>query len=378
MTEELITFGERTPRAMNATTESLIDAVYEAALLPEFWPAALQAVSTSVSSVGGTVIIADGTNTGRWVASDSIRGMVEEWIAGQWHLRSQRGARLVSLRKPGFVPDHEAFTSEEMDADHGYAEFLRPRGLGWAAGTFVGLPTGDAAIVSIERRLDRGPFSPGEIEQLEGLRPHLARSVMLAARLGLERARASVAALETVGLPAALVKADARVIAANTLFERLEGRVVEVHLGRVSLAARAADDVLGARLRQIALGHQGACSLPIPAQEAASAHIIHVLPVRKLARDIFTGAAGMIVVTPLAAREAPSAAVLEGLFDLTPAEARVASALGGGATIREISQQLGIGEETVRTQLKAVFEKTGTRRQAELVRLLSGMTPIMR
>jgi DNA-binding CsgD family transcriptional regulator len=96
-----------------------------------------------------------------------------------------------------------------------------------------------------------------------------------------------------------------------------------------------------------------------------------------LARDIFTDAAGLIVVTPLASPRAPAAAVLEGLFDLTPAEARVASALTGGATIREISRQIGIGEETVRSQLKAVFEKTGTRRQAELVGLLGGIAPKM-
>jgi DNA-binding CsgD family transcriptional regulator len=360
---------------MGLLIETLADDFYEAAMLPDLWPSVLLNLSTSVSSVGAVVLIADGTNAGRWVASDSIGTMVEEWIAGQWHLRSQRGARLVGLRKPGFVSDQEAFTPDEMDADPGYTEFLRPRGLGWAAGTFVGMPTGDAAIVSIERRHDRGPFTPGEIEHLESLRPHLARSVLLAARLGLERARASVTALNAVGLPAALVKADARLIAANSLFERLDGSVVEFHFGRVSLVAHAADDVFSPRVRQIALGQQSACSLPIPAKGTVAAHIVHVLPVRKLARDIFTGAAGLIVVTPLASPGAPSAAVLEGLFDLTRAEARVASALGGGATIREISRQIGISEETVRTQLKAVFEKTGTRRQAELAGLLGGISP---
>jgi hypothetical protein len=99
--------------------------------------------------------------------------MVVESIAGQWHVRSQCGARLVGLWKPGFVSDQEAFTPDEMDADPGYAEFLHSQGLGWAAGTFV-MPTSDAAVVSIKCRHDRGPFTSDDISQLEALRPHIA------------------------------------------------------------------------------------------------------------------------------------------------------------------------------------------------------------
>ena len=54
-------------------------------------------------------------------------------------------------------------------------------------------------------------------------------------------------------------------------------------------------------------------------------------------------------------------------FSLTPAEARLALHLVAGETLRSTGVKLSITYETVRTQLKSIFKKTGTCRQAELV-----------
>ena len=69
------------------------------------------------------------------------------------------------------------------------------------------------------------------------------------------------------------------------------------------------------------------------------------------------------------------ASMLEELFEMTPAEARVACALVRGLSPRQTAELCGVALGTVRTQLKAVFSKTRTRRQAELVRLLIGLSP---
>lgn len=66
----------------------------------------------------------------------------------------------------------------------------------------------------------------------------------------------------------------------------------------------------------------------------------------------------------------PAAALLRQAFGLTPAEAAVAQALLQGAALREIAAQRGVGLATVRTLLARAMDKTGTHRQAELVRLL--------
>ena len=54
-------------------------------------------------------------------------------------------------------------------------------------------------------------------------------------------------------------------------------------------------------------------------------------------------------------------------FGLTPAEAKLALQLVAGEPLRSAAVKLGISYETARTELKNIFNKTGTSRQAELL-----------
>ena len=58
------------------------------------------------------------------------------------------------------------------------------------------------------------------------------------------------------------------------------------------------------------------------------------------------------------------------LFGLTPAEARVATAIFDGMSMREAADALQVAHNTVRVQLARVYEKTGVTRQAELVKMM--------
>ncbi|HVZ51474.1 MAG TPA: hypothetical protein VG986_05880 [Pseudolabrys sp.] len=62
---------------------------------------------------------------------------------------------------------------------------------------------------------------------------------------------------------------------------------------------------------------------------------------------------------------------LKTAFGLTASEILLTLRLFGGETLREAARALGISYETARTKLKFIFQKTGTRRQAELILLLA-------
>jgi DNA-binding CsgD family transcriptional regulator len=66
-------------------------------------------------------------------------------------------------------------------------------------------------------------------------------------------------------------------------------------------------------------------------------------------------------------------AILNARFRLTPAEARIALGISRGETLATIAVVNGISLQTVRTQLKAIFTKTGVHRQAELAILITGL-----
>jgi DNA-binding CsgD family transcriptional regulator len=66
-----------------------------------------------------------------------------------------------------------------------------------------------------------------------------------------------------------------------------------------------------------------------------------------------------------------AAELLQALFDLTPAESRVAGLIADGYGVESIATTLAVSLNTVRTHLKSVFTKLGVSRQAELASLLS-------
>lgn len=72
----------------------------------------------------------------------------------------------------------------------------------------------------------------------------------------------------------------------------------------------------------------------------------------------------------------PSVNVLTSLFDLTPAEARLATMLSAGLPLNEAAARAGIGLGTARNYLIRIFRKTGTHQQGQLVALLKTVHPL--
>ncbi|MDN3575007.1 helix-turn-helix transcriptional regulator [Methylobacterium longum] len=101
--------------------------------------------------------------------------------------------------------------------------------------------------------------------------------------------------------------------------------------------------------------------------------IMNCVPVPVLSED---GPHSVLLLIDLDATPLPSTGCLEQIFGLTPAEARLTLLLVDGKTLDEIAHMRHLSVATVRTQLKAVFEKTHTHRQAELVVLVSRLAAL--
>jgi len=355
-------------------TEAIISDIYEAAAVPELWPKVLGRMSAHVDGAGG-IMFTSVLDRIRWTASPDIYDRFDEFIRDGWAAINPRPARMAALNHAGFVHDLDAFTLEELDNDRVYTEFYRKRGVGWATGSMLSIPSGDAVIFSFERAYAKGPVPRSAIEYFDDLRPHLARSALLSARLGLARAQAMADALQTVGLPAAVLRPRGALLAANDLFQKWVPSLFQDHRDRLRLSDAAADALLVEALSRIGAATMPLAavnSVPVAAGEDRPPMIVHLLPVRGVANDLFTRAAALLVVTPVDKGAVPTAEVLQGLFDLTPAEARVARGIGEAQTIDTLADALGVSRETVRTQLKAVLAKTGVARQTELISLLAG------
>jgi DNA-binding CsgD family transcriptional regulator len=78
-----------------------------------------------------------------------------------------------------------------------------------------------------------------------------------------------------------------------------------------------------------------------------------------------------VFVSTTTSASPPPESVLTALFDLTPAEARVALAVISDASRSDMLVRLQINENTLKTHLSRVYKKTQTHNLAELVKLIS-------
>ena len=85
----------------------------------------------------------------------------------------------------------------------------------------------------------------------------------------------------------------------------------------------------------------------------------------------------LCLVAPLDGRRIATARQLMDFFGLSGAEARLARAICHGDSVEDYARDQGLRVPTVRTQLSSIFNKTGTQRQATLVRLIAGI-PVVR
>lgn len=233
-----------------------------------------------------------------------------------------------------------------------------------------------AELPTLHLLLERGPLEAGEAELLRRLAPHVARAWRVTHSLAEaeRRLRLTGQALDRLATGVALVDAQGLVLAANAAAERLlaGGSDVRIEGGRLLAHEPALARRLAAALLRLGAPHAER-SLPAEVLRLRSGRDESTLELLLLplatGSDATDSPAVLFVYEPSGAGLAP-ADLLEKIYGLTPAEARVVGRILVGRTLEESARDLGVGLETVRTHLQRVFRKVGTTRQADLVRLL--------
>jgi DNA-binding CsgD family transcriptional regulator len=343
--------------------------------VPEVWPEVLDELGRIGGAPGASLFVAKG-DAQYCLASPEPRERAERIVKEGWLRRGSIIGRLFAIRHPGFLIDVDFLTPEELEREPIYHDMWRPLGVGWGMATAIPMPTSDNAIFVLSRRTEHGPFEHAAALRLDAVRPHLARSVLIAARLQLERADAASKTLAAVGMPALVFDDRGKVLSANSLIQAVGSALRWRAFDRVSLKDKIADRLLREALAVINAEDAASIrSFPVRDPEAGVMKVAHVIPIRLSARDIFVRCAGVLLLTPVTVPRAPPVELVQSLFDMTPREARVARSLAAGKTAQDIATEGGVSLNTVRTHVRGVLEKTGCNRQIEVVALLNGIAP---
>ena len=369
----LTTAGQKQGRTLRPEVAAdLIGNIYEAGAFPDRWPGVLDKLGLAMGAAGGNLIRSTASHI-ELHSSPGVADVTREFAEQGWNERNSRVLRLLDRAgHPGFLTDSDLHTEDELAELPMYREFLNPRGVAAGAATIVQGARDDALIVALEA-FESHAASREAVPVLDRMRPHMARAAVLSAEIQAARTDGLVQAFNSVGTAIGLLDQDGRLLAASDRFAGYLDDVMRDAPARLRMRDEETDRRFTAAVTQVARLNTGA-SIAVRNNEKIGVGVLHLLPARHDARELFSKVSIFAVMAGPANGLLPGAGIIAALYDLTPAEARVARGIAEGLSPAALAGQLEVSPETVRTHLKRVFAKTSTKRQAELSLLISRLT----
>lgn len=346
----------------------------EAAIDPRVWPEILEQISNAAGARGAVLLQGD-SRTADVPRTSEVDEFVDSYFAEGWHTRDIRAERAVPLLLAGakVVTDRDILAPEEMKRAGLYAESLIPHGLRWFAG--IGFWAGPALWGLTIQRTDReGPFGGEDKRLFADLSQRLSETATLSYAVGRLVLEGMTNALQLIHQAAIALDRSGTVLGMNPAAEQMFDDEFRVRNRRIFVRDKKARSTLDIFIDQIRTMPDTAALPAAPIvvrRERKRPLIIQILPIDGAARTPFLGARALLALSDLDLAAKPDSTTFAKAFGLSRAEAALASLLGTGLSPRQAAEQLGVTYETARTQLKAIFAKTGVHRQSELVALLT-------
>ena len=223
-------------------------------------------------------------------------------------------------------------------------------------------------------------FAQSERRFLGELWPHLHLAVRTfwALRRLHEYEGVVEAALDSLPQPAWVLRADAGIEFANRAAQNLcrTAAWVRVHSGRLAAVGDVDQSALCGALGHARLNGGQVCASIVAEPAGMRRAVLRIAPLTPWSPFAAAWPLGRaLLLLELPVPDDSQAAWVERLtqrFGLTVAEKRVLQGFIAGLTPSDLAERAGVSIHTVRTQLQAILQKTGCRRQVELMRLFGG------
>ena len=357
---------------------TLINLIYEAALDSDFWPSVLMALADTVGAAQIAMLSMDR----RANVVSTFAPRLDPDLLASW----QKHWAFPVLARASLRPTGEIYTLDSLMpkfvATRFFNEFWRPAQLGLsAAGANLLVEDQFSALIFFSNAPNKEFLTTQQMHVFEVVLRHLTRAVRISRRLWeLEIEQiAAVERLESLQEGALLVDASGKVIRANDAAKAMldNGDGIFLDNGRVAAAGSEILQKLIASCAQtcLSLGGPGE-EFKISREHSRSPLHVTVTPLRSKTQLADVPWIGVEVPVAIVTVRDPDADCRQQevnlchRFGLTAAEARLAAEILKGDGRAAAARRRGISTATAKSHLSSIFEKTGTHRQAELIRLL--------
>jgi DNA-binding NarL/FixJ family response regulator len=364
---------------------ALISNIYDAALDATLWPSLLERICKFVSGYGAGLIAEDHANARASLFHEY--GYDPYWS----QLYEEKYITLNPLPRLGIAyPVGEVFTTfdliseAEYYATQFYKEWVEPQGIADCAVVNLEKTTTSFSALVVVRSVRDGIIDDEARMRMARIAPHVRRAILVGKTILFHEIKAAAFAETLSRLAAAvlLVAADGRIVFANEAAQGLlrEAALLRNSRGTLTLTDPKAERALRETITTAVRGDAelGGAAIELSPATHPERWIAHALPLtsgaRQLAGQSHSAVAAVFVRKASLDLHVPVDAIGT-LYDLTPAELRVLQAVVDVGGIPAIAEKYGIAESTVRTHMKSIFDKTGAKRQADLIKLVASHAP---
>ena len=359
---------------------SLISDIYDAALDSNLWPDVLAEIDNSTDALGSMLFTCDTADQS--LGSIVVHNMEDRVLAefDEYYVSVDPRIKFMSRNPhPALQYDYMHLDESAINRDEHYNWLSQWEfryyigGRVWKSGT-------SEAYWALQRSAKAGHVQQDDIDRYKLLFPHIQRAVQIGARLDGAHFAAGTA-LETVerlSYGVVLLDKKARIVFMNGQAREVVNAQDALTIEDEGLSAlRRRDNAALQSLIESAIsgsiglsvGSGGAINLI--RRSGSRPYAVLVSPFsRRVARFADAQPAAVVLIGNADADPDLSEDVLQRLYGLTARETAVASLLASGLSPDQCAERLGMARRTVRVHLQNIFAKTGTHRQAELVKLL--------
>jgi DNA-binding CsgD family transcriptional regulator len=362
----------------------VIGAAYDAALDPGLWPAAVSEACRFLDCAYGALGAADLLRNDvnfivQWGYSD------ETWDAylTRYHHMNPFNAPAFRTRIGDVVVGSRHETYPSFLASDFYRDFAAPLGIVDAVQATIDRSASGLALLNCVRHRDAGVATDTQLRRMRLIAPHFRRAILVGGIIDRHavQAAAFVEAIDRLVAGVFLVNPHGVMIHANRSGEKMIAAGDPVSTGKggeLAAVDAAASQMLkrafsAAGAGDIAIGSTG-MAVPLAGLDGRT-FVANVLPLeagaRREAAQHHSAASALFVRETRVDLDTAIGAAAQ-LYGLTAAEMRVVRAVVEVGGIPAVAAFLGTSRGTVKSQLDAIFRKTATRRQAELVGLITG------
>lgn len=362
---------------------SIVGDIYDAALDSTLWPHALRKITDFVGGYSTSIFAKD-------VAARSACMFFQDGVIAPEHidLYFNYYVKLDPCTIRHYFTDVGAICTtadvmpyEEFLQTRIYQEWALPQGLFDHAAAVLDKSATGVSLFGIFRHQRQGKADEEMLRRMALLVPHVQRAVRIAGSLEWQRWQNDVlsSTLDSLNAGVILLSARGEVAHANAAgIASLDDGPLRLSGGRITGVDPALEPFLQEVMQTSCTGDQldlRAAGVSHPALDAKGGRwVIHALPLQGERRAPVRGCNAVAILFVQRA-QAPSVAMPEVIakaFNLTPGELRVLLSVVELGGVRQVAEALGLGETTVKSHLRGVYEKTGVRRQAGLVKLVAG------